>query len=210
MREAFQSLVKPDLDRNDLPDVPDVNVFSITQGNACSANNRAIFLDIQEVSNSLVITLCSLLEFEFAGSLDADGLLDSVPDAVTLEIDSTFHLKAALSLGTKITVANDLSSVDVQLDPINARLLVDSDLHAELGLGLIKADFQGYANLQGTTTLAHCPSPCSIPPTNLSQIGNSSFYYKGIVGYDIAGGIDISGEYMNMLHHCQGFSLYTL
>jgi hypothetical protein len=196
MREAFQSLVKPDLDRNDLPPVPDVNSFLITQGDACSANNKAIFIDIEEVSNSLVITLCSLLEFDFHGSLDADGLLDSVSDAVTLKVDSTFHLKAALSLGTKITVdVNNLSNVDVQLDPINAQLLVDSDLHAELGLGLIKADLQGYADLEGVTKLAYCPSPCS-PPAGLSQVGNSSFYYEGVVSYDIAGGIDISGEVM--------------
>ena len=99
MRAAFQSLAKPDLDPTSLPPVPDASKFSIAQGSACAENDKAISIEIQDTAEHLTITLCSMLEFDFQGSLNAEGLLDSIPNAVSLDINSLFSLKGALMLG---------------------------------------------------------------------------------------------------------------
>ena len=83
-------------------------------------------------------------------------------------------------------------SVEVALDPIYAQLAIDSDLSGELGLGMIKANLFGIAQLEGSATLSYCPDPCTADVTGLTQVSSSPFYYQSSVGYDLNGGIEIS------------------
>lgn len=193
LRAAFQSLSKPDLGPLDLPLIPDPHKFAITQGSTCALNDKAISVQIEHDNDYLIITICSLLEFNETGALDARGILDSNPNAITLDMDGSFDLYGALTFGTKITVKKSPLEVTVALDPIITQLDLASDLAARLGLGLIDLDFTGDVDLGGNASLSYCPSPCGANLTGLTQVSeNSSFYYQSTVGYDLEGGIEIS------------------
>lgn len=99
MRQAFQSLAKPNLNSTTLPPIPDTEKFTIEQGTHCTANDRAISIDIEDGDNDLIITICSLLEFELSAGFDARGMLDSIADAITLSVDGSFDLTGALTFG---------------------------------------------------------------------------------------------------------------
>lgn len=106
MRDGLSSIMIPELPSSQ-PPVPDLKKFQmppVHPSNNCNGNDKAISLDITEVSDSLEITICTFLEFELKGELSAEGLFDDFEGSITLELNTDYVLKGALSTGVKIKV----------------------------------------------------------------------------------------------------------
>ena len=149
MRDGLSSIMIPELPSSQ-PPVPDLKKFQmppVHPSNNCNGNDKAISLDITEVSDSLEITICTFLEFELKGELSAEGLFDDFEGSITLELNTDYVLKGALSTGVKIKVSLSKAPV-IELDPILTQLYLQSELAGLASLGLISATLSGnYAHL---------------------------------------------------------------
>lgn len=197
MRAALSSLLKPETKLNQ---VPDTNIFAMLQGELCVGNDKAISIDLSESSGGTEfdLTICTFLGFELVGELDASGLFDSIEDSISLQVESDSVLYGALSTGVKITVvsASSTSPLEfrIKMDPILTQLYLQSDLTGALGLGLIQTTVSGNAELQGSFSIAFCPT-ChgAYPDHDFTRVNsNSSFYFNQKVGYRINGGLELS------------------
>ena len=195
MKEALSNITSP----MKAPQLPDLNKFEtppILIGNNCNGNDKAISLDIEDVSGSLEITICTFLEFELEGELSAYGLLDELEEYISLELESGYLLKGAFSTGIKITVVSLTESPLIELDPIIAQLYLQSDLLGTATLGLFTATVSGNASLEGQFNLGYCTDCDGTYPSDDYQYQragqNSSFYFHRLIGYDLDGGIELS------------------
>lgn len=195
MRTALSSVVKPDLSSDELPPVPDLNIFEYSPGTNCLNNDKAISIDIEkDASGGIEVTICTFLYFEIDGVLSADGLLDELEESISLEIDAGYALKGALSTGIKITVASLTESPSIEFDPIIAQLFLQSDLSGSASLGLFEATLSGNAALQGQFSLAYCTTCNGTYPSDnyTTAAEDSSFYYNRLIGYSLDGALELS------------------
>jgi len=183
----------PDLPSGKVPPVPDVNTFEVSTGMNCAGNDKAISVDIvQGAGNSLEITICTFLQFDLEGELDAGGLLDSIEDYLSLTLNAGYVLKGALSTGVKIKFASLTAAPEIELDPITTQLYAQSEVTGTLGLGLIEATMTGSAKLEGNLGLAYCTS-CNGVLEGFERAGeNSSFYFSRAIGFQLGGELALS------------------
>jgi hypothetical protein len=199
-RAAFQGLVKPGTELNNVPSVPDVNLFNVVRpsGSICEGSFRAIAIDItREGLSSLNLTLCALLEFELEGSYDATGLLSAVEDNLDIDISGSFQLKGSLMLGAKLSVVKNIGggiSVGIEFDPISTELSVVGDLDATVSLGMVEAAGNGQVLFFGQATLDYCSSCNGIHPLAFQRVKTSSFYFDQLFGFDIDFAIALNAE----------------
>lgn len=182
------------LSTDNLPSVPDVDMFEPPTGSNCAGNDKAISVDITVPSGegSLEITICTFLAFELEGKLDARGLLDSIDDHVNLKLEAYYLLHGALSTGVKITFTSLTELPVFDSDPIKTQLYAESDVTGALGLGLIEATMSGGAVLEGSLGLSYCPTCDGFLEDYYRTGEESSFYYQKLFGYEITGALALS------------------
>ena len=195
VRAALLATFTPNSLPDQPPSIPDAAVFNVVReiGSICAANDRAISVGIEE-GPGLVLSLCALLEFELDGEFDAAGLLDAVEDLnLQLDVSGEFKLRGALTLGARLSVSpgdNNAINVGLDFDPITVEVLLDGGMDASASFGMIEAFGSADATLGGLFQLIHCPD-CNGERENFERIGNSSFYYDGQVGYELAGSLGL-------------------
>lgn len=199
---ALQEILTPNApDIEAVPPVPDAAVFNVSRpsGSLCEGVDRALSIDISEVDGavgpSVSLLFCALLEFEVNGGFDADGLLDTLPDALDVKLDGEFMLAGSLMFGARLNVTLSGSST-IELDPISAELAVAGGLDATVSFGMIEAGGSGDVALSGLAKLAYCPqSTCDGDaeyPEFVSAGNSSSFFFQREFGYDLSATLGIN------------------